>query len=293
MLKFRAACSAKIRSSKNASWTATTLERERGITILAKNTAVHYNGMKINIVDTPGHADFGGEVERILKMVNGVLLLVDAAEGPMPQTRFVLQKAHRAGTTGSSSSSTKSTAPTRASTEVGDEVLELLLELDATDEQLDSPVIFCSGRDGTASLFARRSRASDLQPLFDTILTHIDPPEGDAEGPLQMLVSSIDYNDYVGRIAIGRIERGTLPPEAGSCDLRLSQPRRESPQSRIDRLMYQFDGLQPRALRSRRLSATSSAVSGIEDINIGDTDLRRRHARAAALCQDQRADAWR
>ena len=184
------------------------IERERGITILAKNTAVHYNGVKINIVDTPGHADFGGEVERILKMVNGVILLVDAAEGPMPQTRFVLKKAleldHRVIVVVN-----KIDRPDARLDEVGDEILELLLELNATDEQLDSPMLWCSGRAGTAS-YSPYEEGKDLKPLFDTILNYIPAPEGDADAQLQLLVSSIDYSDYVGRIGIGRIERGTI-----------------------------------------------------------------------------------
>ena len=169
------------------------LERERGITILAKNTAIHYKDVKINVIDTPGHADFGGEVERILKMVNGVLLLVDAAEGPMPQTRFVLQKAlelnHRVIVV-----INKIDRPDARLDEVPDEILELLIDLDATDEQLDSPVLFCSGRAGTASL-SPDVPGTDLRPLFDAILDYIPAPEGDETGDLQMLVSSIDYTD--------------------------------------------------------------------------------------------------
>ena len=179
------------------------IERERGITILAKNTSVVYKNTKINIVDTPGHADFGGEVERILKMVNGVILLVDAAEGPMPQTRFVLQRAmelgHRVIVVVN-----KIDRPDARIDEVIDEVLELLLELDATDDQLDSPMLFCSGRAGTASVDPH-GEGTDLKPLLDTILEYIPQPEGDPEAPLQMLVSSIDYNEYVGRIGIVRI----------------------------------------------------------------------------------------
>ena len=184
------------------------LERERGITILAKNTAIHYNNYKINIVDTPGHADFGGEVERILKMVNGVILLVDAAEGPMPQTRFVLGRAlelgHRVIVVVN-----KIDRPDQRIYEVIDEVLELLMDLDATDEQLDSPMLFCSARQGICSVNPD-NLGTDLRPLFDTILEYIPAPEQDAEAPFQMLVSSIDYNEYVGRIAVGRIERGTV-----------------------------------------------------------------------------------
>ncbi|MDE5860444.1 MAG: GTP-binding protein, partial [Oscillospiraceae bacterium] len=183
------------------------LERERGITILAKNASVMYNGVKINIIDTPGHADFGGEVERVLKMVDGVVLLVDAAEGCMPQTRFVLQKAlemnHRIVIVVN-----KIDRPDARIREVLDDVLELLIDLDATDEQIDSPILFCSGRAGTASLTIDEGK--DLVPLFETILKHIPAPEGDPDAPMQMLISSIDYNDYVGRIGIGRIERGTV-----------------------------------------------------------------------------------
>ena len=176
------------------------IERERGITILSKNTAVHYKDVKINIVDTPGHADFGGEVERVLKMVNGVLLLVDAAEGPMPQTRFVLQRAlelnHPVIVV-----INKIDKPDARIEEVEEEVLELLMDLNATDEQLDSPMIFCSGRDGTASL-SPFEKGTDLTPLFETILSYIPAPEGDPADDLQLLVSTIDYNDYVGRIGI-------------------------------------------------------------------------------------------
>ena len=184
------------------------LERERGITIMAKNTAVWYGDTKINIVDTPGHADFGGEVERILKMVNGVILLVDAAEGPMPQTRFVLQKALELGHKVIVAVN-KVDKPDARVHEVMDEVLELLLELDATDEQFNSPTVFCSGRQGTAS-YGPDEAGTDLKPLFETIINYIDAPQGDASAPLQLLVSSIDYNDYVGRIAVGRVERGTI-----------------------------------------------------------------------------------
>ena len=184
------------------------LERERGITILAKNTAIQYGDTKINIVDTPGHADFGGEVERILKMVNGVILLVDAAEGPMPQTRFVLSRAlelgHRVIVVVN-----KIDRPDQRIHEVIDEVLELLLDLDATPEQLDSPMLFCSARQGIAS-YSPDVPGTDLKPLFDTILSYIPAPEADLDQPFQMLVSAIDYNEFVGRIAIGRVERGAL-----------------------------------------------------------------------------------
>ena len=184
------------------------LERERGITILAKNTSVRYKDYKINIVDTPGHADFGGEVERILKMVNGVLLLVDAAEGPMPQSRFVLQKALELGHKVIVVVNKIDRLDARIE-EVMDEVLELLLDLDATEEQFDSPTLFCSARQGIAS-YGPTDIGIDLTPLFETIVNYIPAPTGDCNAPLQMLVSSIDYNEYVGRIGIGRIERGTI-----------------------------------------------------------------------------------
>ncbi|MEG1742636.1 MAG: translational GTPase TypA [Clostridia bacterium] len=242
------------------------LERERGITILAKNTSTFYKDVKINIVDTPGHADFGGEVERILKMVNGVLLLVDAAEGPMPQTRFVLQKAielgHRIIVV-----INKIDRPDARSYEVPDEVLELLMELNASNEQLDSPVIFCSGRNGTASL-SPDIAGTDLSPLFDMIIDHILPPEGDENAPGQMLVSAVDYNDYVGKIAIGRIERGTfnLKQEIAVCDFHSPENVRRS---RIT-AMYQIDGLSRRIVETAKIGDII-CLSGIEDINIGNT----------------------
>lgn len=184
------------------------LEKEKGITILAKNTSIMYKDTKINIVDTPGHADFAGEVERILKMVNGVLLLVDSFEGTMPQTRFVLQKALELGHNVIIVVN-KIDRPDARLAEVTDEALELLMDLDATDEQLDSPILYCSGRDGTASRDINVA-GTDLIPMFETILEHIPAPDCDSEGELQLLVSSVDYNDYVGRIGIGRIERGTI-----------------------------------------------------------------------------------
>lgn len=242
------------------------LERERGITILAKNTAIHYKDTKINIIDTPGHADFGGEVERILKMVNGVLLLVDAAEGPMPQTRFVLQKAlelnHRVIVV-----INKIDRPDARLDEVPDEVLELLIDLDATDEQLDSPVLFCSGRAGTASL-SPDVPGTDLRPLLDAILDYIPAPEGDEEGDLQMLVSSIDYNEYVGRIGIGRVERGILRINQ---DVMIANYHAgtEPYRTRIVS-MYQFDGLS-RVPVEEALPGDIVSFSGAENITIGDT----------------------
>ena len=243
------------------------LERERGITILAKNTAIRYSDTKINIVDTPGHADFGGEVERILKMVNGVILLVDAAEGPMTQTRFVLSKAlelgHRVIVVVN-----KIDRPDQRIHEVVDEVLELLMDLNATDEQLDSPMLFCSGRNGTAS-YSPDTPGTDLKPLFDTIIDYIPAPEADTEAPFQMLVSSIDYNDFVGRIAIGRIERGVLKQNQEIAVCNYHNP--DAPAKKAKAVsMYQFEGL-ARAQVSEATAGNIIALSGIGDITIGDT----------------------
>ncbi len=242
------------------------IERERGITILAKNTAIHYKDVKINIVDTPGHADFGGEVERILKMVNGVILLVDAAEGPMPQTRFVLQRAlelnHRVIVV-----INKIDKPDARLGEVEDEVLELLMDLNASDEQLDSPMLYCSGRAGTCSRSADVP-GTDLTPLFDTILDYIPAPEGDENGELQLLVSSIDYNDYVGRIGIGRIERGMLKQnqEALICNYHSTEtPKRTKIVS-----IYQIDGLTRVPVESAKMGDIV-CFSGAGSITIGDT----------------------
>ena len=242
------------------------LERERGITILAKNTAVHYKDYKINIVDTPGHADFGGEVERILKMVNGVLLLVDAAEGPMPQTRFVLQKALELGHKVIVVVN-KIDRPDARIDEVMDEVLELLLDLDATEEQFDSPTIFCSARQGV-SAYGPHEAGKDLVPLFETILSYIPAPGGDARGPLQMLVSSLDYNDYVGRICIGRIERGTIRQnqEVVICDYHDKSIQQKG---KIVAL-YAFNGLARTPIQEAS-AGEIVAFSGISDITIGRT----------------------
>ena len=242
------------------------LERERGITILAKNTSIMYNDIKINVVDTPGHADFGGEVERILKMVNGVLLLVDAFEGTMPQTRFVLEKAlslgHKVVIVVN-----KVDRPGARPLEVVDEVLELLISLDATDEQLDSPVVFCSGRNGTASL-SPDIQEENLIPLFDTIINHIPAPEVDEEGPAQMLVSSIDYNEYVGRIATGRIERGSLNKNMNVTVCHHHEIH-DPYNSKIVNL-FTIDGLK-RVNVDRAVAGDIVCVSGIEDVTIGDT----------------------
>lgn len=242
------------------------LERERGITILAKNTAVHYKDVKINIVDTPGHADFGGEVERILKMVNGVILLVDAAEGPMPQTRFVLSKAlelgHRVVVVVN-----KVDRPDQRITEVVDEVLELLLDLDATSDQLDSPMLFCSGRQGTAS-YSPDVEGADLAPLFETILDYIPAPQAEVSAPFQMLVSSIDYNEFVGRIAVGRIERGTIKQnqEIVVCNYHDDVHGKKCKAVSL----YEFDGLGKMPV-TESTAGNIVAMSGIGDITIGDT----------------------
>ena len=247
------------------------LERERGITIMAKNTAVWYGDTKINIVDTPGHADFGGEVERILKMVNGVILLVDAAEGPMPQTRFVLSRAlelgHRVIVVVN-----KIDRPDQRIHEVIDEVLELLIDLNATDEQLDSPMLFCSGRQGTAS-YSPDVPGTDLKPLFDTILDYIPAPSMDLDKPFQMLVSSIDYNEYVGRIAIGRIERGVIKQnqEIEVCNYHNQD---EPPMKAKAVSLYQFDGLN-RDPVTEAGAGNIIAMSGIGDVTIGDTVCAR------------------
>ncbi len=247
------------------------LERERGITILAKNTAVHYGDTKINIVDTPGHADFGGEVERILKMVNGVILLVDAAEGPMPQTRFVLSKALELGHRVIVVVNKIDKADARIH-EVVDECLELLMDLDATDEQLDSPMLFCSGRQGTAS-YSPDVPGTDLKPLFETILEYIPAPKTDADAPFQMLVSSIDYNEFVGRIAIGRIERGTVTQNM-EIDLCNYHSPDKSPEKAKAVSLYQFEGLARVAVTSAS-AGNIIAMSGIGDVTIGDTICAR------------------
>ena len=242
------------------------LERERGITILAKNTSVHYNGVKINIVDTPGHADFSGEVERVMMMVNGVLVLVDAAEGPMPQTRFVVQKAlemgHRLIIVVN-----KIDRPDARLNEVQDEILELLMELDASDDQLMSPVVWCSGRNGTATLDLN-TPGKDLTPLFDTIISHIQPMEVDEKSGAQLLVSSIDYNDYVGRIGIGRIERGEIL-QGQSVVVTNYNTQQMMLAGKIANL-YQIEGLS-RVPCERAIAGDIVCFSGLEKINIGDT----------------------
>ncbi|ADU23447.1 MULTISPECIES: translational GTPase TypA [Ruminococcus] len=241
------------------------IERERGITILAKNTSIKYKDVKINVIDTPGHADFGGEVERVLKMVNGVLLLVDAAEGPMPQTRFVLQKALELGHK-IIIVVNKIDRPDARLKEVVEEVLELLLDLDATDEQLDSPVLFCSGRDGTASL--TMDGGTDMIPLFDMILNYVPAPEVEEEGGMQYLVSAIDYNEYVGRIAIGRIERGVMKVNQDVSIGDFHNTKQEYRGKIVT--MYQIEGLN-RVPCNEAKAGDIVCISGIENITIGDT----------------------
>ena len=243
------------------------LERERGITILAKNTAIQYGDTKINIVDTPGHADFGGEVERILKMVNGVILLVDAAEGPMPQTRFVLSKAlelgHRVIVVVN-----KIDRPDQRIYEVINECGDLLIDLDATDEQLDSPMLFCSARQGICS-YHPDDLGTDLKPLFETILNYIPAPEADTEAPFQMLVSSIDYNEFVGRIAIGRIERGVIRQNQEIAVCNYHDPD-AAPKKAKAVSIYEFTGLTKTPVQEAS-AGNIIAMSGIGDITIGDT----------------------
>ena len=244
------------------------IERERGITILAKNCSCEYNGVKINIVDTPGHADFGGEVERVLKMVNGVLLLVDAAEGCMPQTRFVLQKALQQNLS-LVIAVNKIDRPDARIAEVIDEILELLMDLGATDEQLDSPMVFCSGRNGTASYdWTDPSSGTDLKPLFDTILKYVQPPEGEPDEPLQMLVSSVDYNDFVGRMGVGRVQNGVI--KVGSpiqvCDWHNPDVHMSG---RITKLFdFKANGREP--IESAQ-AGDIVAFAGLPDISIGNT----------------------
>ncbi len=242
------------------------IERERGITILSKNTAVTYNGVKINIIDTPGHADFGGEVERVLKMVNGVVLVVDAFEGPMPQTRFVLQKALSLNLSVVVCVN-KIDRPDARPAEVEEEVLELLMDLDATDEQLDCPFIYASAREGVAS-YTPDEPGTDMKPLFETILKHIPAPEGDPEAGLQMLISTIDYNEYVGRIGVGRVDNGTIRLNQEALIVNHHDKDR-SQRVKIGKL-YEYDGLK-RVDVSEATIGSIVAVSGIADLKIGDT----------------------
>jgi len=242
------------------------IERERGITILSKNTAVNYNGIKINIIDTPGHADFGGEVERVLKMVNGVILVVDAFEGPMPQTRFVLQKALDLSLSVIVCIN-KIDRPDARPDEVVDEVLELLMDLDANDDQLDCPFVYASARDGVAS-YEADVPGTDMKPLFETIVNHIPAPEGDPDSGLQMLISTIDYNEYTGRIGVGKVDNGVIRVNQEALIVNHhDKDRREK--VKITKL-YEYDGLKKVDVAEARVGAIV-AVSGIADLKIGDT----------------------
>lgn len=241
------------------------IERERGITILSKNTAIHYKGYKINIIDTPGHADFGGEVERIMTMVDGVLLLVDAFEGCMPQTRFVLSKA-LASKKKAVVVINKIDRPGARPAEVINEVYDLFIELGADDDQIEFPVVYASARDGYSSLNPD-DRQGDMQPLLDTMIKYIDPPKGDPNGPLQLLFSSLDYDDYVGRIGVGKIERGTI--KHNQMVVLSKQDGSIQENVKVAKL-YQFDGLK-RVEVEEGFAGDIVAVSGIQDLNIGET----------------------
>ncbi len=242
------------------------IERERGITILSKNTAITYNNTKINIIDTPGHADFGGEVERVLKMVNGVVLVVDAFEGAMPQTKFVLKKALELELPVIACIN-KTDRPEARPAEVVDEVLELFIDLDANEEQLDCPFIFASAKNGTAS-YSAEEPGTDMLPLFDTILEYIPAPEGDPDVATQVLISTIDYNDYVGRIGIGKVDNGTVKTGQDVVIVNHHDPSKLV-KTRIGKL-YEFEGLKKTEIKEAGIGSIV-AISGITDIHIGDT----------------------
>ena len=242
------------------------IERERGITILSKNTAVYYKDTKINIIDTPGHADFGGEVERVLKMVNGVVLVVDAYEGPMPQTKFVLQKALELDLSVIVCIN-KIDRPEARPAEVIDETLELMMDLDASDEQLDCPFIYASARAGFAR-YELDDTNNDMEPLFETIVKHIPAPEGDPEAPTQVLISTIDYNEFVGRIGVGKIDNGSLKVNQ-ECVLVNHHDPDKFKKIKIGKL-YEFDGLKRVEVQKAEIGSIV-AISGIADIHIGDT----------------------
>lgn len=242
------------------------IERERGITILSKNTAVSYNGVKINIIDTPGHADFGGEVERVLKMVNGVILVVDAFEGPMPQTKFVTKKALELNLPVIVCIN-KIDRPEARAEEVIDEVLELFLELDADDEQLDCPFVFASAKSGVAALDLN-DEFVDMKPLFETIIDHIPAPTGDPEAETQVLISTIDYNEYVGRIGVGKVDNGSIKVNQDCVIVNVHEPDK-CEKVRISKL-YEFEGLDKIDVKEAGIGSIV-AISGISDIHIGDT----------------------
>ena len=242
------------------------IERERGITILSKNTAITYNGVKINIVDTPGHADFGGEVERVLKMVNGVILVVDAFEGPMPQTKFVTKKALELNLPVIVCIN-KIDRPEARSEEIEDEVLELLLELDADDEQLECPFVYASAKKGVAGL-SIDDKMTDMKPLLQTIIDYIPAPTGDPEAPTQVLISTIDYNDYVGRIGVGKVDNGSIKVNQECVIVNAHEPDK-CQKVKISSL-YEFDGLNKVDIKKAEIGSIV-AISGISDIHIGDT----------------------
>lgn len=242
------------------------IERERGITILSKNTAVEYNGIKINIIDTPGHADFGGEVERVLKMVNGVILVVDAFEGPMPQTRFVLQKA-LALNLSVIVCVNKIDRPDARPEAVEEEVLELLLDLDANEEQLDCPFVYASAREGVAS-YSAEEKGTDMKPLFETIINSIPAPEGDPDRGTQILISTIDYNEFTGRIGVGKVDNGTIKVNQEALIVNHHDPDRKE-KVKITKL-YEYDGLSKVDVNEATVGSIV-AVSGIADLKIGDT----------------------
>ena len=242
------------------------IERERGITILSKNTAVMYKGTKINIIDTPGHADFGGEVERVLKMVNGVILVVDAFEGPMPQTKFVLRKALELQLPVIVCVN-KIDRPEARPIAVVDEVLELFMDLDANDEQLDCPFVFASAKTGSATLNLT-VKNKDMKPLFDTIVDYIPAPEGDPEAGTQLLISTIDYNEYVGRIGVGKVDNGTISEGQEVVIVNHHEPEKQK-RVKVSKL-YEFDGLSKVPVKTASVGSIV-AISGIADIHIGDT----------------------
>ncbi len=239
------------------------IERERGITILSKNTAVYYKGTKINIIDTPGHADFGGEVERVLKMVNGVVLVVDAFEGSMPQTKFVLRKALELNLPVIVCIN-KIDRPEARPNEVIDEILELFMDLDASDEQLDCPFVYASAKAGHAVL-DMTDEAKDMTPLFETILDYIPAPEGDPEAPTQVLISTIDYNEYVGRIGVGKVDRGTIKVNQEVVLVNHHEPEKQK-KVKISKL-YEFDGLSKVEVQSATIGSIV-AISLIADLHI-------------------------
>ena len=256
------------------------IEKERGITILAKNTAVDYKGTKINIIDTPGHADFGGEVERVLRMVNGVVLLVDAFEGPMPQTKFVLKKAFDLDLPVIVCIN-KIDRPEARPDEVIDEVLDLFIELGAKEHNLDCPFVFASAREGIATLDVENPK-DNMHDLFDTIIDNIPAPEGDEEGPLQILISTIDYNEYVGRIGIGKIERGSITTNQEASIVNILEPEKRD-RVRISKL-FEFEGLNRVEVDDSKVGSII-AISGVTDINIGDTICSLDHPEALPFIQ--------